>query len=110
MLLDPGAYTMWPDLIVGSELNSAARVTNSHLAQSANPNHAVLSPLYDVGTGRKIPSFPKHERDIKTMGQNQVVQMLQSLDIKTLGLGAAEKKAELRAQLGLVKEPSVTGA
>ena len=92
-----------------SERNTAARVTNSHIAQSSDPNHAVLSPLYDVRTGKKITLFPKHERDIKTMGQPQVLQILQALDIKTLGLGAAEKKAELRAQVGLVQEASITG-
>ena len=43
------------------------------------------------------------------MAQSQVIQILQALDIKTLGMGASEKKAELRAQIGLVKESSVTG-
>ena len=93
-----------------SEHNTAARVTNSHLAQSTNPNHATLTVLHDLGTGRPIRQFPKHERDIKTMGQSQVIQILQALDIKTLGMGAADKKAELRAQIGLPKESSVTGA
>lgn len=84
-------------------------MTNSHIAQSANPNHTTLTVLHDVGTNRAIRQFPKHEKDITTLGQSQVIQILQALDIKTLGMGAADKKAELRAQLGLPKETSVTG-
>lgn len=93
-----------------SEHNAAARVSNSHIAQSADPNHAVLTPLHDVGTDKPVRQFPKHERDIKVMAQSQVIQILQALDIKTLGMGAADKKTELRAQIGLPRETSVTGA
>ena len=94
---------------VPSEHNAKARVTNSHIAQSANPNHITLTVLHDIGTNRPIRQLPKHERDITTLGQSQVIQILQALDIKTLGMGAADKKGELRAQLGLPKETSVTG-
>ncbi|KAL9103046.1 MAG: hypothetical protein Q9163_001876 [Psora crenata] len=92
-----------------SEHNAVARTNNSHIAQSSNPNHAKLTPLHDLGTNRPIRQFPKHERDIKTMGQSQVVQVLQALDVKSMGMGAADRKAEVRRQLGLPKETSVTG-
>lgn len=46
-------------------------------------------------------NFPKHERDIKTMGQAQVIQCLQALGVSTLGMTAAEKKGRLRAECGL---------
>ena len=92
-----------------SEHNAVARTNNSHLAQSADPNHATLTALHDVGTDRPMRQFPKHERDIKTMGQSQVIQVLQALDVKSLGMGAADKKAEVRAQIGLPKQASVTG-
>ena len=68
-----------------------------------------MPPLHDLSLNRAIRNFPKHERDIKTLGQTQVIQILQALEVKSLGLGAAEKKAELRAQIGLPKEASVTG-
>lgn len=47
-------------------------------------------------------NFPRHERDIRVMGQQQVIQCLQALGIKTLGQGgAAERKARLRSEIGL---------
>ena len=49
-------------------------------------------------------NFPRHERDIKTMGQAEVIQCLQALGIKTLGAGAADKKARLRKEIGLPAE------
>ncbi|KAG8526543.1 uncharacterized protein KY384_008744 [Bacidia gigantensis] len=94
--------------VKANEHNAVARTNNSHLAQSANPNHTTLTPLHDVGTNRAVRQFPKHERDIKTMAQHQVIQILQALDVKVLGLGASEKKAELRACIGLPKEPALT--
>ncbi|KAL9124054.1 MAG: hypothetical protein Q9217_006580 [Psora testacea] len=96
--------------VKANEHNAVARTNNSHLAKSANPNHAALTPLHDVGTNRPIRQFPKHEKDIKTMAQSQVIQILQALDVKSLGMGAADKKAEVRAQIGLPKEASVTGS
>lgn len=53
-------------------------------------------------------NFPKHEKDIKLMGQAEVIQVLQALDCKVLGLSASEKKELCRAQIGLPKESSVT--
>ena len=38
------------------------------------------------------------------MAQSQVIQILQALDVKTLGMGVAEKKSELRRQVGLNNE------
>jgi len=38
------------------------------------------------------------------MGASEVIQLLQALDVKTLGMGAAEKKAEVRAQVGLPRD------
>ena len=93
-----------------SEHNAVARTNNSHIAQSANPNHTTLTTLHDVGTNRPMRQFPKHEKDIKTMGQSQVIQVLQALDVKSLGMGPADKKSEVRAQMGLPKEASVTGS
>lgn len=48
-------------------------------------------------------NFPKHEKDIITMGQAEVVQCLQALGVKTLGMTASEKKQALRAEVGLPK-------
>lgn len=43
------------------------------------------------------------------MGQAEVIQVLQALDVKSLGMSAAEKKGEVRARVGLPRESSVTG-
>ena len=43
------------------------------------------------------------------MAQHQVIELLQALDIKVLGMSAADRKTELRAQIGLSKEPSLAG-
>jgi len=40
------------------------------------------------------------------MSPAEVIQVLQALGITTLGMGAAEKKAELRVQVGLLREAS----
>lgn len=49
-------------------------------------------------------NFPRHERDIKTMGQAEVIQCLQSLGVRTMGLSASEKKGRLRREIGLPGE------
>lgn len=38
------------------------------------------------------------------MGAAEVIQVLQALDVKVLGMSAAEKKAEVRAQVGLPRD------
>lgn len=38
------------------------------------------------------------------MGPSEVIQVLQALDVKVLGMSPAEKKAELRAQVGLPRD------
>lgn len=38
------------------------------------------------------------------MSPAEVIQVLQALGITTLGMGAAEKKAEVRVQCGLSRE------
>lgn len=38
------------------------------------------------------------------MAAAEVIQVLQALDVKVLGMSAGEKKAELRAQVGLPRE------
>ena len=68
---------------------------------AVGPIHSVLTPLWDVGTGRPMRNFPKHARDVKTMGQADVIQCLQALGIKTLGSGAAEKKERLKKEIGI---------
>ena len=84
-----------------SEHNNTARLQNSHLPRLS---HTPLVPLHDLGTNRPIRHFPKHEKDIKIMNPAEVVQVLQALDIKTMGMSQAERKQELRAQTGLPGE------
>ena len=38
------------------------------------------------------------------MAAGQVIQVLQALDVKSLGMSAGEKKGELRAQVGLPRD------
>lgn len=38
------------------------------------------------------------------MGAAEVIQVLQALDVQILGMNAAEKKKELRAQVGLPRD------
>ena len=38
------------------------------------------------------------------MSAADVIQVLQALDVKTLGMSQAEKKGEVRVQLGLPRE------
>lgn len=38
------------------------------------------------------------------MGAAEIIQVLQALDVKVLGMSAAEKKAEVRAQVGLPRD------
>lgn len=95
---DPANYS-------SSEHNPSARVQNAQIALLPNnAAHAPLIPLHDVGTNHKIRNFPKHEKDIRTMGAMEVIQMLQALDVKTLGMSAGEKKGELRAQVGVGRD------
>ena len=44
------------------------------------------------------------------MGAGQVIQVLQALDVKSLGKSQAEKKGELRAQVGLPREADIASA
>lgn len=89
-----------------SEHNAAARVLNAHLPPLS---HTPLTPLHDLSTDRPIRHFPKHERDIRTMGPSEVIQVLQALGVKSLGMSAAEKKGEVRAQTGLPREAEKEG-
>ncbi|KAL6719798.1 hypothetical protein ACLMJK_001719 [Lecanora helva] len=89
--------------VKASDHNTTARLLNAH-AYHTRSLHAPLTPLRDLSTNRPIRQFPKHERDIKTMGPAQVIQVLQALDVPTLGMSAAGKKGELRAQVGLPRE------
>lgn len=43
------------------------------------------------------------------MGAADVIQVLQALNVKTLGMSAAEKKAELRVQVGLPRDVEAAG-
>ncbi|MDI1493156.1 MAG: hypothetical protein OHK93_004943 [Ramalina farinacea] len=95
-----------------STTNELTRIKGLHEEKLKNltaANEALVKKNEQLELRVKAKQFPKHERDITTLGQSQVIQILQALDIKTLGMGAADKKAELRAQLGLPKETSVTG-
>ncbi|CAD6594094.1 MAG: hypothetical protein ASARMPRED_008519 [Alectoria sarmentosa] len=94
-----------------NEHNTTARILNTHLSLSPlpNKNNIPLTPLHDLGTNRPIRSFPKHERDMKTMGSVDVIQCLQALDVPSLGLSAGEKKARLRGEIGLAKEEKDVG-
>ncbi|KAK3176632.1 hypothetical protein OEA41_007955 [Lepraria neglecta] len=92
--------------MMANEHNNTARLQNSHLPPLS---HTPLVPLHDLGTNRPIRHFPKHEKDIKIMSTAEVIQVLQALDIKTMGMSQVEKKQQLRAQTGLPGE-SITKA
>ncbi|KAL9134636.1 MAG: hypothetical protein Q9175_004176 [Cornicularia normoerica] len=93
-----------------NEHNTTARILNAHLSLSPlpNKNNIPLTPLHDLSTNRPLRNFPKHEKDMRTMGSADVIQCLQALDVPSLGLSAGEKKAKLRGEIGLAKEE--TGA
>lgn len=95
-----------------NEHNTTARILNTHLSLSSlpNKNNIPLTPLHDLSTNRPLRNFPKHEKDIKTMGSTDVVQALQALDVPSLGLTPGEKKAKLRGEVGLAKEDAGAGA
>lgn len=44
------------------------------------------------------------------MSAADVIQVLQALDVKTLGMSQAEKKGEVRVQVGLPRESKAEGA
>ena len=90
-----------------SEYNTTARLSNLHtsLSPSASTIHKPLTPLHDLSTNRPIRHFPKHERDIRTMSPAEVIQVLQALGVQTLGMGMADRKARLREEVGLSREP-----
>lgn len=96
-----------------SEHNTTARLLNTHLSLSSPSSSSKpptpLTPLHDLSTDRPIRHFPKHERDIRTMGPSEVIQVLQALGVKSLGMSAAEKKGEVRAQTGLPREAEKEG-
>ncbi|KAF6232501.1 hypothetical protein HO173_009167 [Letharia columbiana] len=85
-----------------NEHNTTARILNTHLSLSSlpNKNNIPLTPLHDLSTNRPLRNFPKHEKDIKTMGSTDVIQALQALDVPSLGLTPGEKKAKLRGKSG----------
>ncbi|KAL2046524.1 hypothetical protein ABVK25_011805 [Lepraria finkii] len=87
--------------MMANEHNNTARLQNSHLPPLS---YTPLVPLHDLGTNRPIRHFPKHEKDIKIMSPAEVIQVLQALKIKTVGMSQAEKKQELRAQTGLPRK------
>lgn len=95
-----------------NEHNTTARILNTHLSLSPvpNKNNIPLTPLHDLSTNRPLRNFPKHEKDIKTMGSTDVIQALQALDVPSLGLTPGEKKAKLRGEVGLAKEDAGGGA
>ncbi len=101
--------TSYPCL--SSEHNTTARLSNLHttLSPSASTIHKPLTPLHDLSTNRAIRHFPKHERDIRTMSPAEVIQVLQALGVKTLGMGMADRKARLREEVGLSREVEKSG-
>ncbi|KAL8795938.1 MAG: hypothetical protein Q9195_001682 [Heterodermia aff. obscurata] len=78
-----------------SDQNALARLLNSRIA---NPDH-VLTPLKEAATNLPIKSFPKHERDIRTMSATEVTTTLRSLDQPTTG-PTVEQKSRLRQAVG----------
>ncbi|KAL9074863.1 MAG: hypothetical protein Q9161_002001 [Pseudevernia consocians] len=94
-----------------NEHNTTARILHTHLSLSSlpNKNNIPLTPLHDLSTNRPIRNFPRHEKDMKTMGSTDVIQCLQALDVPSLGLSAGEKKARLRGEIGLAKEEKEAG-
>lgn len=92
--------------IAANEHNTTARLSNLHttLSPSSSTIHKPLTPLHDLSTNRPIRHFPKHERDIRTMSPAEVIQVLQALGVKTLGMGMAERKGRLREEVGLRRE------
>ncbi|CAF9911662.1 hypothetical protein IMSHALPRED_010539 [Imshaugia aleurites] len=89
-----------------NEHNTTARILNTHLSLSPlpNKNNIPLTPLHALSTNRPIRSFPKHEKDTKTMAAADVIQCLQDLGVPSLGLSAGEKKARLKGEIGLASE------
>ncbi|KAK0513623.1 hypothetical protein JMJ35_003987 [Cladonia borealis] len=89
--------------IAANEHNTHARLSNLYTTLSPSPStiHKPLLPLHDLSTNRPIRHFPKHERDIRTMSPAEVIQVLQALGVKTLGMGMAERKRRLREEVGL---------
>ncbi|KIV96438.1 hypothetical protein PV10_00310 [Exophiala mesophila] len=82
-----------------SEINSAARVQNTHLSGPSDRLSPFLNPL----TGAAIPTFPTTPADIERMAEHDVDGILLQLGLQAAPAGTIlpMKKRRLRTHIGL---------